>query len=88
MKTTTVSEARAWLSRLLAQVERRESVLILARGKPVARRVPVREQPAGSEAARFEHRVRRGILRRAAMPLEPARFAGKGRPLPRRGDVW
>jgi len=69
MKTTTVTEAKAHLSRLLSLVQQGESVLILSRGKPVARLEPVREEATTPTALRVEHLVRRGIVRRPASGL-------------------
>ena len=44
MLTVNVHEAKTHLSRLLAQVEAGEEVVIARNGKPVARLVPVRER--------------------------------------------
>ena len=82
MKTTTVTEAKAHLSRLLAQVQQGESVLILSRGKPVARLEPVRDTSTASSALRTEHLVRRGILRRPALPMDPGGLGLVGEPAP------
>ena len=45
MKPVSVSEARKQFSRLLARVESGEEVVILRRGKPVARLVAVSTRP-------------------------------------------
>ena len=44
MLTVNVHEAKTHLSRLLAQVEAGEEVVIARNGKPVARLVPLRER--------------------------------------------
>ena len=82
MRTTTVTEAKAQLSRLLALVQQGESVLILSRGKPVARLEPVREATASPTALRLEHLVRRGIVRRPALALDPDRLSEMAEPVP------
>lgn len=71
MKTTTVTEAKAHLSQLLGLVQKGESVLILSRGKPIARIEPVREATASQANPRIEHLVRHGIVRRPALALDP-----------------
>ena len=65
--TTTVTEAKARLSELLRRVKAGESILILSRGRPVARLSPVSPAAAGPDArlARLEEV---GIVRRG----EPA----------------
>lgn len=78
MKTASVSEAKAHLSRLLALVQAGESVLILSRGKPVARLEAVREPSAAPTALRVEHLVRRGVLRRPARHLVAAGLVAEG----------
>lgn len=45
MKTVNVHDAKSQLSRLLAQVERGEEVVIARAGRPVARLVPVEPVP-------------------------------------------
>jgi len=77
MKTTTVTEAKAHLSRLLSLVQQGESVLILSRGKPVARLEPVREEATIPTALRVEHLVRGGILRRPALGLDSDLLASR-----------
>lgn len=44
MPTVNVHEAKTTLSRLLAQVEAGEEVIIARRGRPAARLVPYREE--------------------------------------------
>lgn len=82
MKTSTVTEAKAHLSRLLALVQQGESVLILSRGKPVARLEPVRDASTTPADLRIQHLVRHGILRRAALPLDLSLLEALGPPVP------
>ena len=81
MKTATVTEAKAHLSQLLALVQTGESVLILSRGKPVARIEPVREGQTTPTPLRVEHLVRRGIVRRPALSVDLDRLAASGAPV-------
>lgn len=57
MRRVSVSEAKAHLSRLLKEVRSGEEILILDRGKPVARLVPA-ALPEG-----LEELVRLGMVR-------------------------
>ena len=50
MVTVNVHEAKTHLSRLLAQVEAGEDVVIARRGKPVARLVRFRSRASGNSA--------------------------------------
>ncbi len=62
MKTISISEAKATLSEQIRRVRRGEEVLILDRGRPVARLVPARDQ-ANDQALRElegEGLIRRG----------------------------
>lgn len=53
MKTISLSEAKAHLSSLLRRVQRGEVVLILARGRPVARLGPPLESELGTDRSRL-----------------------------------
>ncbi len=50
MKVVTVHEAKTHLSRLLAEVEKGEEVVIARRNQPVARLVPAVEEGVNREA--------------------------------------
>ncbi|MBY0495079.1 MAG: type II toxin-antitoxin system prevent-host-death family antitoxin [Cyanobacteria bacterium] len=64
MKKVSISEAKNGLSALIDQVKAGKSIVILDRGRPVARLEPV-----GNHAeARLEQLVREGIVR---PPLKP-----------------
>jgi len=82
MKTTTVTEAKAHLDRLLALVQEGETVLILSRGRPVARLEPVREPVASPSDPRVARLVRHGVLRRPSLPVDLERLAHRGAPVP------
>ncbi len=71
MKTATLTETKNNLSALIDQVRHGETILVLDRGRPVARIESAVTAPsqAGGRLARLE---RRGIVRRAqvAMPRQ------------------
>ncbi|MDO8483803.1 MAG: type II toxin-antitoxin system prevent-host-death family antitoxin [Candidatus Limnocylindrales bacterium] len=70
MRTTTITEAKNRLSALIDQVQSGESIMILERGRPVARLEPVAGHiDATGRLARLE---RAGVVRigEAAAPLE------------------
>lgn len=83
VKTASVTEAKAHLSRLLDVVRGGESVLILHRGRPVARLEPVR---AGEETddLRQARLVREGIVRPGVEPPDAAALGAPGKKLPRK----
>ena len=66
MKTINVTEAKAHLSRLLRRVERGETVVIVHRGRPIARIEPVRDAGLAGDDAVLAGLEREGIVRRAA----------------------
>jgi prevent-host-death family protein len=68
MKRVTLTDTKNNLSALVDQVQHGETILILDRGRPVARLESVRgdgDDPEG-RLARLE---RQGLLRRASVPL-------------------
>jgi prevent-host-death family protein len=70
MKRATLTDTKNNLSALVDQVQHGETILILDRGRPVARLESVRggeDDPEG-RLARLE---RQGLLRRASAPLPP-----------------
>lgn len=76
MKRATITEAKNRLSALLDRVRHGETVLILDRGRPVARLEPamgVSDDPNG-RLARLD---RRGVIRRAVAPPPKALIARK-----------
>ena len=80
MKRATITEAKNQLSALIDRVRHGETVLILDRGRPVARLQPVRsgsEDDADGRLARLE---RAGVIRRASTTAPVAKIL---KPLPR-----
>ena len=63
MKTTTVANLKAHLSAVLRRVERGETILILNRGKPVARIAPPVLGVRGDDAERITRLERTGVVR-------------------------
>lgn len=77
-----MTEAKAHLSRLLELVKSGETVVILHRGRPVARLEPVQ---AGGETdeGRLAGLVRAGIVRRGAEPPDAKALGPSGKRMPR-----
>ena len=69
MKMASISEAKNSLSALIDKVRKGSSILIMDRGRPVARLEPVGADVAG-DRGRLEQLIRDGIVRpaRAAWP--------------------
>jgi prevent-host-death family protein len=83
MKKATLTETKNNLSALVDQVQHGETILILDRGRPVARlesMLGVGDDPEG-RLARLE---RQGLLRRASVPL-PRELLMAEAPKPSRG---
>ena len=83
MKKASISEAKNNLSALIDGVKGGSPVLIVDRGRPVARLEPVSglEPGHGDRLARL---VREGVVRPARRPASKALFAGT-LPRPRKG---
>lgn len=79
MKKARIAAAKNSLSRLIDDVKRGESILILDRDTPVARLEPITADPDGT-TARMADLVKRGILAPPRKPLDAAAFLS--RPLP------
>jgi prevent-host-death family protein len=62
MKTATTTQAKNGLSALLRDVQRGETVLILSRGKPIARLQPVDNSDLSDDAGRVARLTAAGIL--------------------------
>jgi prevent-host-death family protein len=69
MKTASVTELKANLSRYLRMVRRGSEVQVLERGVPIARLVGMERATEGVEKERLERLERAGILRRGTMDL-------------------
>lgn len=80
MKMTFITETKRQLSRLLDAVRHGETVLIVHRGKPVARLVPVVTNNSGDTDGRLSRLESDGIIRRAT--ASPSKKLLKQRPPP------
>jgi prevent-host-death family protein len=69
MKRASITEAKNGLSALIDGLRRGSGVLIVDRGRPVARLEPVSHAPAVLEDERLMRLVRDGIVRPAKAPL-------------------
>jgi antitoxin (DNA-binding transcriptional repressor) of toxin-antitoxin stability system len=84
MKKATISVAKNTLSRLIDDVKRGETVLILDRNTPVARLEPVNRDPdMGGELV--DDLVRRGVLAPPRKPLDAKAFVNRRMPSVERG---
>jgi prevent-host-death family protein len=83
MKRTAVSALKATLSTCLAQVKAGGEVLIMERGKPIAKLVPLPKDGDG-DTARLHDLVRAGLVRVGSGRL-PAGFWKLPRPKDRAG---
>lgn len=63
MRKASISQAKNSLSALIDSLESGSSVLILDRGRPVARLEPVAADPRTEQDGRLERLVRAGIVR-------------------------
>ena len=79
MKTASITETKNQLSALLEHVRQGESILILDRGRPVARLEPARSDEATEPDARLDRLERQGLIRRAPAAL-PDSFLGERPP--------
>jgi prevent-host-death family protein len=83
MKKATLTETKNNLSALIDLVRTGETILILDRGRPIARIESVIAGETASEG-RLERLERQGLIRRATGP-SPQRVLAKKPPAPRRG---
>ncbi len=65
MKTASITQTKNRLSAIIDEVRRGETVLILDRGTPVARLVPVSTESSDASLGRIERLERAGLVRRA-----------------------
>ncbi len=68
MKKASITEAKNGLSALIARVQHGDSVLIVDRGRPVARLEPAGHAGAGEADGRLARLERAGLARRPAGP--------------------
>jgi prevent-host-death family protein len=83
MKTATLTETKNHLSALIDQVRHGETILILDRGRAVARLISVLAEESTAPEGRVDRLERQGLLRRARAPKSPNLFH---RPRPRALD--
>jgi prevent-host-death family protein len=69
MKTASVTELKAHLSKYLRMVRRGSEVQVLERGVPIARLVGLQGASAEKDSDRLERLERAGILRRGTSDL-------------------
>ena len=60
MRQVNVHAAKTHLSRLIEEVEAGETVILARAGKPVARIVPIDEQPGGGRIGFLKGHLKRG----------------------------
>lgn len=68
MNMTTISEAKSHFSALVRRVEQGETLLIMHRGRPVARLSPVTPADDADDEDRLARLERSGLIRRALEP--------------------
>jgi prevent-host-death family protein len=84
MKTATLTETKNHLSALIDQVRHGETILILDRGRAVARLASVLAEESSAPEGRVDRLERQGILHRAQAPKSPKLFQ-RPRPQAREG---
>jgi len=90
MKKASITQTKNQLSALLDRVRHGETVLIMDRGRPVARLEPALQEGEGegegegNEAGRLARLERAGILRRAISPAR-SRLLLEPPPKPKKG---
>ncbi len=75
MKKASITEAKNRLSALIDGLKRGSPVLILDRGRPVARLEPVANLGDGEQDGRLSRLIREGIVRPGRIPPSRALFA-------------
>lgn len=83
MKSTQVSELKATLSKCLAKVKAGEELIVMERGKPIAKLVPM-PRHRETETAQLADLVRAGLVRSGSGKL-PVGFWKLPRPKDRKG---
>ena len=84
MKTAAVSQLKARLSECLAKVKAGEELIVLERGKPIAKLVPI-PRDGGVDSRHFADLARAGLIRMGTGAL-PKEFWKLPRPKDRRGN--
>jgi prevent-host-death family protein len=85
MKSAAVSQLKARLSECLAKVKAGEELIVLERGKPIAKLVPITRDRA-ADSGQLVDLVRAGLIRLGAGAL-PKDFWKLPRPKDRKGKV-
>ena len=83
MKKASITEAKNRLSALIDGLKRGSPVLIVDRGRPVARLEPVTRPGDGEQEGRLSRLIREGFLRPGHAPLSSSLFAAQP-PRPKR----
>ena len=81
MKKASITEAKNRLSALIDGLKRGSPVLIVDRGRPVARLEPVTSLGEGEQNGRLSRLIREGIVRPGRAPL-PVRCSPLSRRVP------
>lgn len=84
MKKASITQTKNQLSALLDRVRHGETVLIMDRGRPVARLEPALQEGEGNDAGRLARLERAGILRLAISPAR-SRLLLEPPPKPKKG---
>jgi prevent-host-death family protein len=77
MKKASITEAKNNLSALIDSLKGGSPVLIVDRGRPVARLEPVTTGRAPEEDGRLSRLIREGIVRSGRAPLSRMLFSGR-----------
>jgi|ERR1043165_8745964 prevent-host-death family protein len=77
MKKASITEAKNNLSALIDGLANGSPVLIMDRGRPVARLEPVTNAGSDSDDARLARLVRKGLVRPRRAAPSPKLFSGK-----------
>ena len=77
MKKASITEAKNRLSALIDGLKRGAPVLIVDRGRPVARLEPVTRLGEGEQDGRLSRLIREGIVRPATKPLTSSLFTSE-----------
>ncbi len=77
MKKASITEAKNRLSALIDGLKRGAPVLIVDRGRPVARLEPVTKLGEGEQDGRLARLIREGIVRPARKPLTLSLFTSQ-----------
>jgi prevent-host-death family protein len=75
MKTATIAEAKNQLSALIDKVRHGETILIIDRGRPVARLESVLTEGIDDSGGRLARLERAGLIRRGITPPPPLLLA-------------